>query len=267
MSFYETLDFIRYDHDQLVADVRQHVFTLGQQVIQGEEYETHAYKGFGGWSLQSQTGDWRDGWEFFQNEEGTTIEEVFFPKNANNFATLKYFNIAHSLEYKQPTQGYQGEIARVIDQISAFGLMPRRARVTCLKAGSKSLVHRDCGETDYMARIHIPLITNPACVFKCDGEDLYMEPGKAYMVWVNRWHQIRNDSDQDRYHIIMDAYDTKHVTDNFKYLGDITQLEQFANHLRNQIDQTVITADVVEKFEAELAKWRTKPKKPEYLIG
>jgi hypothetical protein len=260
MSFYEKLDFITYDHDRLVTDVQKHVFGLGQQVIQGEEFETDAYKGFGGWSLQSQTGDWRDGWEFFQNEEGTTIEEVFFPKNANNYTTLKYFNIAHSLEYKKPTAAYQGEIAQLIDQIAEFGLMPRRARVTCLKAGSKSLVHRDCGENQYMARIHIPLITNPSCTFTAEGETLYMAPGTAYMVWVNVWHQIRNDSDQDRYHIIMDAYDTRHVTDRFKYMGDITQLETFANELRQQVDQAVVTADLAQKFESELAKWRTKPK-------
>ena len=87
------------------------------------------------------------------------------------------------------------------------------------------------------------------------------------MVWVNRWHQIRNDSDQDRYHIIMDAYDTRHVTDNFKYLGDIKQLENFAEHLRQQVDQTVITAELAQKFETELSKWRTKPKNFENLVG
>ena len=78
MSYYEKLDFIKYNHDRLLADVKTHVFSLGQPVIQGEEYETHAYKGFGGWSLQSQTGDWRDGWEFFQNEQGTISGALFF---------------------------------------------------------------------------------------------------------------------------------------------------------------------------------------------
>jgi 3,4-dihydroxy-2-butanone 4-phosphate synthase len=115
-----------------------------------------------------------------------------------------------------------------------------------------------------MARIHIPLITNPACVFICEGEDLYMEPGQAYMVWVNRWHQIRNDSDQDRYHIIMDAYDTRHVTDNFKYLGDIKQLDAFARQLRENINQTEITPEIVQKFENELNKHRTKSKHQAY---
>jgi hypothetical protein len=64
-----------------VKDVQEHVFTLGQQIIQGEEYETPAYRGFGGWSITSRTGDWRDGWDFFQNDEGQTF--ITNPKNEN----------------------------------------------------------------------------------------------------------------------------------------------------------------------------------------
>jgi hypothetical protein len=257
MAFYEKLDCIQFDYDQLVADVKQHVFTLGKQVIQGEEYETKEYNGFGGWSLQSQSGDWQDGFEFFQNEQGTTLEEVFFPKDSNNFTTLKYFNIVHSMNYDQPTAGCRGEIEKLINQINDLGFYPRRARVTCLRAGSKSLVHRD-GEHEYMARIHIPLITNPRCTFTSAGETLYMEPGSAYIVWVNDWHQIRNASDQDRYHIIMDAYDTQHRTKTFQYQGDIHQLEDYASWLLEQINSAVITPELESRFEAELSKYRTK---------
>lgn len=257
--FYEELDFIKFDHGKLLADVKQHVFPLGQQVIQGEEFETPQYNGFGGWSLQSQTGSWRDGFEFFQNEEGTTLEDVFFPKNANNYTTLKYFNITHSMNYNRPTEACVGEIKQVLDQIESLGFYPRRARVTCLRAGSKSLVHRDGPKQEYMARIHIPLITNKDAVFISDGINLHMEAGKAYIVWVNDWHQIRNDSDQDRYHIIMDAYDTKYLTKTFHYEGDITQLEDYAVELQKRIDESVISPELRAKFEAELSKYRTKP--------
>lgn len=257
--FYEKLDCIKFDHEQLLADVKKYVFPLGQQIIQGEEYETPAYHGFGGWSLLSRTGDWKDGWDFFQNDEGEAME-TYFPKNDNNYKSLKFFNIAMSTEHDQPTQGYQGEIARVLDQIAEMGLTPRRARVTCLKAGAKSLVHKDADDNEYMARIHIPLITNPKCLFISDGVDLYMEPGNAYMVWVNIWHQIRNDSDQDRYHIIMDAYDTRHITQNFKYQADIQQLFNFHKEVRKQIDAAVIAPEEYERFEAVRQTFVTKPK-------
>ena len=257
--FYEKLDCIKFDHQQLLADIKQYVFPLGDQVIQGEEYETPAYHGFGGYSITSRTGDWRDGWDFFQNDEGQELE-VFFPKNANNYKTLKFFDIAMSTEHKNPTQACQGSIAQLVDQIEALGLTPRRVRVTCLKAGAKSLVHKDSNENEYMARIHIPLITNPKCIFISDGTDLHMEAGSAYMVWVNNWHQIRNDSDQDRYHIIMDAYDTKHITQNFKYEANIQELFDFHQEVRKQIDDAVITPEEYQVFEAVRQKFVTKPK-------
>jgi len=186
--------------------------------------------------------------------------EVYFPKNDNNYKSLKFFDIAMSTEHQNPTQGYQSEIAKVLDQIREFGFYPSRARVTCLKAGAKSLVHRDADDNEYMARIHIPLITNPKCTFNADGHSLYMEPGNVYMVWVNIWHQIRNDSDQDRYHIIMDAYDTKKITQNFNYNADINELIEFHKEIRKKIDEAVITPEEYERFEAVRQTFVTKPK-------
>jgi len=255
--FYEELDCIKFDFKQLLSDVKQHVLTLGQPVIQGEDYETPAYHGFGGWSITSRTGDWRDGWDFFQNDEGEAME-TYFPKNDDNYKALKFFNIAHSMEHKNPTQACVGEIANVVNQLEALGFYPRRIRVTRLNAGSKSLVHKDADENEYMARIHIPLITNEKCVFISEGQNLHMEPGKAYIVWVNLWHQIRNDSDEDRYHIICDAYDTKGVTKGMKYEADITELEAHALNVRQKIDEAVISPEQLERFEAVRQTFVTK---------
>lgn len=257
--FYEELDCIKFDHEKLVADVKQHVFPLGAQIIQGEEYETPAYHGFGGWSITSRTGDWKDGWDFFQNDEGEAME-VYFPKDDNNYKSLKFFNIAHSMEHKNPTQACVGEIASVVRQMEELGLYPRRVRVTCLKAGAKSLVHRDADGDEYMARIHIPLITNKKCVFIMDGQHLHMEAGKAYAVWVNNWHQIRNDSEDDRYHIICDFYDTKGVTKGFSYKGNIQELEDHATMMRQKIDEAVIEPELLARFEEVRQSFITNPK-------
>ena len=257
--FYEELDQIKFDYKKLVEDVKLHVFPLGKQIIQGEEYETTAYHGFGGWSITSRTGDWQDGWDFFQNDEGEAME-IYFPKNDNNFKSLKFFNIAHSMEHKNPTQACVGELAYIVNQLEDLGLYPRRVRVTCLKAGAKSLVHKDADENEYMARIHIPLITNKKCVFISDGKNLHMEAGKAYAVWVNNWHQIRNDSDEDRFHLICDFYDTKGVTKTFNYQADIQQLEDHAQYVRDQIDSAQISQEEFDKFEAVRQTFVTKPK-------
>ena len=257
--FYEEFDFIKFDHAKLVEDVKHHVFPLGQQVIQGEEYETTAYHGFGGWSITSRTGDWRDGWDFFQNDEGEAME-VYFPKNDNNYKSLKFFNIAHSMEHKNPTQACVGEIAHIVYQLEELGLYPRRVRVTCLKARAKSLVHKDAGDSEYMARLHIPLITNSKCVFISQGQTIHMQAGKAYGVWVNDWHQIRNDSDEDRYHLLCDFYDTKGITKEFSYKGNIQELEDHAKMVRQKIDESVIEPELLEKFESVRQSFITKPK-------
>ena len=257
--FYEELNFLKVDHSRLLFNLRRNVFPLGQQIIQGEEYETPAYHGFGGWSITSRTGDWRDGWDFFQNDEGQAME-VYFPKNDNNFKALKFFDIAHSMEHKNPTEACVGEFAYIVNQMEELGLYPRRVRVTCLKAGAKSLVHKDADDGEYMARIHIPLITNKKCVFICDGINLHMEAGKVYAVWVNTWHQIRNDSDEDRFHLICDFYDTKKITKTFKYEGDITKLETHAEWMRQKINEAVIEPDLLIKFEEVRQSFVTKPK-------
>lgn len=255
--FYEKFDGLKFDFEKLKNDVKHHVFPLGTQVIQGEEYETPAYHGFGGWSVTSRTGDWRDGWDFFQNDEGEAME-VYFPKNDNNYKALKFFNIAHSMEHKNPTQACIGELAYIVNQLEDLGLTPRRVRVTCLKAGAKSLVHKDADDGEYMARLHIPLITNEKCVFICEGQNLHMEAGQVYFVWTNLWHQIRNDSTEDRYHLICDVYDTKGVTKGFKYNADITELEEHAERMRKCVDEAIITPEELERFESVRQKFVTK---------
>lgn len=253
--WYEELNF-EYDLERLRKDVREHVFTLGDQVVQGEDYETPLYHGFGGWSILSRNADWRDGWEVIQTHAGNTLES-FFPTQEMITKAYKYFNIAHSLEYDKPTQAYVRYIREVIEQLKDMGLTPRRVRVTCLKAHSKSLVHKDAETTEYMARLHLPLWSNDKCVFVCEGKHLHMKPGGAYIIWANQWHQIRNDSDEDRYHILMDIYDTKNITKNFKYEGNFNELQAHANTQREMVDSMELTQDDINFFESIREKYIT----------
>ena len=254
------LEQLTVDIEKLRQEVKESVFTLGDQVIQGEEYETPKYNGFGGWSLMSRNGDYRDGWEAIQTEAGTSLENML-PTPELIMKAHKHFNIAHSLEHDKPTQGYVGYIREVIDTLKDMGLTPRRARITCLKAGCKSLVHKDADTTEYMARLHIPLWTNKKCVHICDGTSLNMKAdGHPYIIWANLWHQIRNDSDEDRYHILMDVYDTKQITKNFKYEGDFSQLENFVRGSREQVESVELTEDDKQFFDALRDRYVTKKK-------
>ena len=251
--FYEELD-IPVDIEKLRREITDLKEELGQPVTQGEEFETAEYKGFGGWSLLSRTGDWRDGWETFQAPDGRKFES-FLPTEELTLKALKYFHMCHSLEHDKPTQGYVGEIRKVLNHIKELGFHPTRARISRMKAHGKSLVHTDCEIGEYMARIHIPIWSNPDCAFIANGHHLYMQPGKVYIVWVNIWHQIRNDSDLDRYHIIMDAYDTKKITKHFKYEGDFAELQNYARAYREKIEEVELTTEDHELFEALKARY------------
>lgn len=254
--WYEKLD-VKFDIEKLKKEVTESVFSLGDQVIQGKEFENERYHGFGGWSITSRHGDWRDGWEVIQHEHGLKLEN-FLPTQELIVKSYKHFDIAHSIEHDRPTQAYVGEIKKVMDQLKDLGFEPRRIRITCSQPHSKSLVHQDAATSDYMARIHIPLWTNENCVHICEGEHLHMPAdGSAYIMWVNLWHQIRNDSDEPRYHIIMDAYDTKKVTKYFKYDGDFELLKNFALKFRKDIEDMELTEEDIEFFEAIKHKFVT----------
>jgi hypothetical protein len=243
--FFEKLD-ITVDIDRLRKDVEQHVFTLGDPIFQGDEY---GYDNFGGWSLLTRTGNWRDGWEI--GHTGHPGEKIIFPDGKPNYRVSKFLNISHSFEHANPTEGYQGEIARVLDQIRDQGFTPRRARVSLLRPGGATLLHSDTTPNVYMARIHIPLWTNEQCIHRCEDYDLHMPAdGSVYILWVNRDHQVTNKSAENRYHIIMDAYDTKGVTENFKFIGDIDNLQRDATSFRQNIDAVTLSEQEIHDFES-----------------
>jgi len=243
--FFEKLK-ITVDIDRLRKDVEQHVFTLGEPVFQGDEY---GYDNFGGWSLLTRTGNWCDGWEI--GHTGHPGEKIIFPEGKPNYRVSKFLNISHSFEHANPTEGYQGEIARVLDQIRDQGFTLRRARVSLLRPGGATLLHSDATPNVYMARIHIPLWTNEQCLHHCEGYDLHMPAdGSVYILWVNRDHQVTNKSAENRYHIIMDAYDTNGVTKNFKYAGDINGLQRDADSFRQNIDAVTLSEQEIQNFES-----------------
>jgi hypothetical protein len=254
--WFEKLNYT-VDIEKLKKEVRESVFTLGDQVVQGEEYETPQYHGFGGWSLLSRTATWTDGWEAIQFESGQSLES-FLPTQELIFKAYKHFGIYHGLEHDKPTEACVGEIKKVLDDLRNMGFYPCRARVTCLKAHSKSLVHKDADSSEYMTRIHIPLWTNKKAIHICQGANLHMPAdGGVWMLWTNMWHQIRNDSDEDRYHIIMDAYDTKKLTKNIRYEGDFELYHNWVRGQMEQINQIELTEEDVDFFEAIKDKYLT----------
>jgi aspartyl/asparaginyl beta-hydroxylase (cupin superfamily) len=54
-------------------------------------------------------------------------------------------------------------------------------------------------------RIHIPILTNPDCVFEIDGEEINMKAGEIWEISnVKKMHSVRNLGDNDRVHLLID---------------------------------------------------------------
>ena len=81
------------------------------------------------------------------------------------------------------------------------------ARFLRLGAGAEIREHRDykLSIDDGVARVHIPVITNPDVEFFLDGERIDMHAGEAWYLNFNLHHRVRNNSTTDRVHLVIDC--------------------------------------------------------------
>jgi len=225
-----------------------HIIKQMPITMQAKEF---GYNNFGGWSVLSREGTCEDGWQV--GEENCEGKEY-------NWTLAKYLNLSHAFEHANKTPACIGEIDRIITLLEENRFYPRRARVTVLKANSSSIVHADAPSDVYMCRIHIPLITNPKCIHWTENGESHMPAdGSVYMLPVNVLHQIRNDSDEDRYHLIMDAYDTRKFTRTMRYSGSMKSIEYLARLHRDGIDNAKLTIvhKLIYYIGKQIYKWRT----------
>jgi hypothetical protein len=187
--------------DQLSVDVGElgryfHDHVSRYQPVQG--------KAWGGWSILSATGDYRDGWQLGHTCYKTDEQGAVYLDHA----MAAQIGFKPDQAHIHPTQVCTGYLHTLIDQIRGLGLEPCRARWTILRPHGKSAWHRDAPPHHYAVRLHIPVITNPLCRFVIDGEAEHIPAdGRSHFVRVNQLHEVVNDSDEDRVHIIMNVTD------------------------------------------------------------
>ena len=91
----------------------------------------------------------------------------------------------------KPTEICHGHLAEVIDAIRDSGLHPMRARISVLKSGGQSSVHRDAPDGEYAVRQHIPLMTNEAGTFACEEGSAHLAADESTnLLRVNRVHHV-----------------------------------------------------------------------------
>jgi hypothetical protein len=88
----------------------------------------------------------------------------------------------------------------------AFGA-PHAVRLMRLTAGSVINEHadHDLAVEDGMARIHVPVTTNPQVVFEVNRRRVDMAPGEAWYLRLADPHRVANRGARDRVHLVIDV--------------------------------------------------------------
>jgi hypothetical protein len=192
----EKLDF-KFDIKRLQEHFLNNV--LGREITRQSDV-------FGGWSVLSSNGDYKDGWQ---------PGHLLLDKKVSDSSKKAIQNIMPKSfsEYTVETEICSGYLKEIIDITREKKLSPYRARITCLTAGKASSWHIDAPPGRYAVRLHIPILTNDKCFFESRTESEHLlADGSAYLIYVNREHRVGNWGTTDRYHLIMDVRDTHQVS-------------------------------------------------------
>lgn len=90
--------------------------------------------------------------------------------------------------------------------LSHFGVVWSRSRLMRLGPGSSVPEHTDINyHWFHRVRLHVPIVTTPDVRFHCDGEEVHMAPGEAWIFDNWRIHKVDNGSDISRVHLVADT--------------------------------------------------------------
>jgi hypothetical protein len=82
-----------------------------------------------------------------------------------------------------------------------------RVRFMLLEAGGVIDFHTDT-EHSILGAVNIALNNPPGCAWHWKDSSFEFKPGDAYTMNISYEHSIRNDSNEDRYHMIIHHYDS-----------------------------------------------------------
>ena len=93
----------------------------------------------------------------------------------------------------------------ILTNIEKFGKL-QRVRILKTTPGTHVKYHIDLGETarSGIARLHIPIKTDPKCEMNICGEKYFWAKGELWYGDFSLPHELWNFSDIDRYHLIID---------------------------------------------------------------
>lgn len=93
--------------------------------------------------------------------------------------------------------------------LAGFGVVWSRSRLMRLAPGVGVPEHADINHHWHTrVRLHIPVVTQPAVRFHCDGRAVHMAAGEAWIFDNWRRHRVENQATADRIHLVADTSGT-----------------------------------------------------------
>lgn len=125
--------------------------------------------------------------------------------------TLYGFHLIEALIGSDPTEFQPNRILKVSPQLSAIYEAIRSEketyRIHVLKAGARIRRHRDIGRNyqNGIVRIHIPVKYPSGIKTILNDNIVHWNEGECWYMDLDLPHEIINDSDEDRVHLVMDC--------------------------------------------------------------
>lgn len=117
----------------------------------------------------------------------------------------------HNIENRGLYEKYITEFTPLLDHIKKFYIVNDYCSlITRLKPNGIIKRHIDRGSfLETIHRLHIPIQTNPKCVYHVDSLDINMKVGSLYEIDNQRQHGVTNNGDNDRIQLIVNVYGTR----------------------------------------------------------
>jgi hypothetical protein len=128
--------------------------------------------------------------------------------------------LRHSSEYTTSTiremplfEKFKQELELILDSLKQFyNFNEYAAFISRLSPGGVIDLHQDGGEfLEQIHRLHIPLKTNPDCLYIVEDVALNMQVGNAYEIDNMRVHGVENKGNDYRIHLVVNLYPVKNT--------------------------------------------------------
>ena len=126
-----------------------------------------------------------------------SMVETGYRKTTNSFKTI----------------GAKNQLRQIYDFLEeSFNGRVVRCEVVNMSPNSRVRDHKDRSDVLYYSRrFHIPLKTNPLCFFTVNKETVNMLEGNLYEINNTKWHNVKNESSNNRIHLIVDIMPNDYV--------------------------------------------------------